>query len=571
MIHVVIFKNCNRNRCILVRRGHVVSVRGRVVDRCNGHRHVGGGQLAVLIGNHVGKRIRAVLVLRRRIENFAVHNRGRAFARCARNAKDGQLVAIGEVFVRIVCQHVQRRRRILVDGIRVIDRRRRVVRAQHVYGDVGFANVVFRLTVVCGDFEQIRSVIVRVRRVDERTVGLNHDRAVNRRMGRHQREGEAVLVDVCRGERSTQRGILFHAQAHRGYDRRVVDARNRNRVDRRRGFEPVADGEVNVHRAMRVLVWHDVDRLIPRGIRRQLNLRGLDQCSILGGDADDQVVDRAFRVAHHKVEGLRHVFQHRPTAAVQRVLGDDRRVVDRPNRYGHRSGRGGTARVRNRIGKGILAVVILGWRIGDARCGKGRRAVRRSGHRGHRKSFAFGIGVVCQHVEGRRCVLVNRRRVVARARRVVGRRYNQLCACARCFAAGVHHGIVKRDVSAKVAAQRGHRYLSAARVDHGAVLHVRNCDNAERSAFHIVIVGKQVHGLRSLWRGRLGAVGHRFRNGCFVIHRSRLIVDRRHDELEGRLGAERSVRCGHGDLDRSVCVFHRFDGDDHIVARSMGN
>ena len=203
-------------------------------------------------------------------------------------------------------------------------------------------------------------------------------------MGCHQREGEAVLIDVRRIQCSALRGILFHAQAHRGHDRRVVDARNRNRVDRRRGFEPVADGEVNVHRTVRVLVWHDVDRLIPRGVRGKLNLRGLDQRSVFGRNADDQIVDRAFRVADHKVEGLRNVFQHRPVAAAQRVLRDDRRVVDRTNRNGHRGGRSGSARVRNRIGKGILTVVILGRRIGDARRGKGRRAVRRGGHRGHR-------------------------------------------------------------------------------------------------------------------------------------------------------------------------------------------
>ena len=195
----------------------------------------------------------------------------------------------------------------------------------------------------------------------------------------------------------------------------------------------------------------------------------------------------------------------------------------------------------------------------------------RGGHRGHRKRLAFGIRVVRKHVKGRRCVLVNRRRVVARARRVVGRGHNQLCARACRFATGIHYGVVKRNVSVKVAVHRGNGHLTATRVDHGTVLHVRNCDNAQRAAFHVRVVRQQVHGLRGLRRGRFGTVGHRLGDGSLVILRNGLVVYRRNNQLERRFRAERAIRRGHTDLDRSVRVFHRLDGDDHVVTGSVRN
>ena len=358
--------------------------------------------------------------------------------------------------------------------------------------------------------ERVRPVVVLVRDVRERPADVRH-MAVGAVRMRFDRQRVAVGVGVVLQHVDVHGRVLGHRRRIVVRRRGVVLARDRHR--HRRGIraavtvvgrirEPVlhrfAHGEalelavrvvgepaVLVHRHRRA---HRAGRVIGRDGQRVAVIIGVVAQHAGCADGQRRVLVRAVRV----VVGLRGI--------VHRAHADE-----------HRGGVLAALAVVHRVGEAVGAVVAALRRVGQLAGGRfGHRAVSRLRERADAQRIVFRIGVVGQHVDHHRRVLVSFGRVVVRHRIVVdaGDRHRHRRRVAAAIA--VTDGVLEAVEAVVVRARRVRQHPVAA-VGHTAVNGVRERLDAQRI-------------------GRIGVVRQDVDpNGRVLGRRGRVVVGRRRD------------------------------------------
>ena len=371
----VIGQDTDRYRRVPLGHGHVIH---GVRHRRHGHRH--RGRLGHAARSHrVGEAVRAVPVRIRGIGNRV----GGTDVDCNR--------AVGAVadsrdprcaFEGVVGQDIDRHRRVFIRTLRVVhDVRHR----RHGYRHGGrFGHAVRRGGRVG---ETVRAVPVRIRRIGDRVVSVDHRRAVGaRRYARHRRRaGERIVgQDADRYRRIFIRAVrVIHGVRHR---------RHGHRHGGRFGHAVRRGGRI-------------VERIAAPPVRLR------------------RVADRVISVDHHSAVGALRYVRHRRRAG-ERIVGQHidryRRIFIRGThvihgvrhrRHGHRyRGRFGRTAGAGRVGKTIRAVPVVIRCVGDRVITVDRyRAVRALAYCRHRRRA--GDCIVGQHRDRRRRVLGRRCRV----------------------------------------------------------------------------------------------------------------------------------------------------------------
>ena len=121
----------------------------------------------------------------------------------------------------------------------------------------------------------------------------------------------------------------------------------------------------------------------------------------------DSIAVQIAIIAEH-VERCRSVF-----AQCRRIIHRHRNIIGRIDGQIDASGIRASGAVGNRIGERVGAVVIGVRRIGDGAVGvENHAAVIRLGNFGHAQGVAISIGIVGQHIDGNRSILVQGRRII---------------------------------------------------------------------------------------------------------------------------------------------------------------
>ncbi len=216
-VHIaVVRQHIHRHRGVFRRGRGVVHRHRRVIDRGDGHRHRGRGGAAVAVADGIADSVAAVVVGRRGIGQGAVgvdHHRAVAGA----GGGDRQAVA---VHIAVVGQHIHRHLGVFQRGGGVVGRHRRVI--DRGDGDRYRTRRAGAQSVTDLIGNGVAAVVVGRRRVGQRTVGVDHHRAVS---GRRRRHGQRITISigVIRQHVHRHRCIFRRGSAVRVGDRRRIN------------------------------------------------------------------------------------------------------------------------------------------------------------------------------------------------------------------------------------------------------------------------------------------------------------------------------------------------------------
>ena len=489
------------HRRIFVGGGGIVHRRRCRVGDGPGQR--GGDRAAVPIVRSQSDDIDAAIQLAGGIVDRAADDAGRGIdadpRRQARSAV-GQRIAVhvGEGVRQVIGD---------VFAIHVGDRRRRSVHDRcivdriHRDGDIGDIGAAFAIADFVGD--RVRAVEIGVRRVGDRAIGVDRDRAVCRGCADNG-QGVAVRIDVVRQHRNDDRRVLVgRGGIVHGIGRRVGDGVGEG--GRNGAAVPVIRGDRDGIDAARDLAGRIVDRAADdAGVR--VDRQTCRQSARAVGK----------RVAVHVGEIARNVGGH--CACIhpgdRGDGGGDGRVVR--GRDGHGDGAGGKAAIAiaDRVGDRVGAVEIGIRHIGDRAVGVDRDGTVRRNGAGHSQRIAVDIGVVTQRSDGDRGVFRSGGGVRIGDRRIVDRSHGHADGSGGETTVAIADGVGDRGGAVEIRGGREHdrpvgidrhRPVGRCRAGHG-----------QRVAVGVAVVAQDVDRHRRVFVGRSRIVdGHRD-----VVHRS---------------------------------------------------
>ncbi|RJR95314.1 hypothetical protein CS559_03105 [Dickeya solani] len=290
------------------------------------------------------------------------------------------------VHIAVVRQHIDGHRRVFQRGGRVVHRHRRVIdrRDAHRHGRGGGAAVA----VADGVADGVAAVVVGGRRIGQRTVGVDHHRAVSGRRGGH-RQAVAVHIAVIRQHIDRHRRVFQRGGRIIGRHRCIVHRRHRDRHNSGgRAALTVADGVADGVAAVVVG-------------RRRIGQRAVgvnDYRAVSGAGGSHRQ-----RIAVHIAVVRQHIHRHRRVfCGGRRVVDRHRCIVHRRDGHRYRTRRAGAQSVTDLIGNGVAAVVVGGRRIGQRTVGVDHHCAVPGAGRCHGQRITIGIGIIGQHVHRHR-------------------------------------------------------------------------------------------------------------------------------------------------------------------------
>ena len=396
----VVTRHATGDRTVFLARDRRRRSGRRIVDRVHADGDRAERRAALAVAHLIRERVRAVEVGGGRVGVAAVRvDRDGAVRRTAIGGKtEGQRVA-----VRIVPGELAGDRGVFAAGGRAARSRRRVVDRRDVDRDRSGRGPA--LAVGDGVGESVGTVVVGVRHVIERAVGIVRDSAVRGRAVRRQTEGQRIAIHIRRLDAAADRTVFLRAIGRVRRGRRVVDWRHIHR-DRAGCDTAIAVGHAIGERirAVEIRVRHIGVRTV--GIDRHHAVRRIT----VGRQGEGQRV--AVHIGRRQAAGDVAVFR-----AGRRTARREGRIVHR--RHIQRDGRGVRAAlpVGDGVGEAVGAVVIGGRRVGVAAVRIDRdRAVRRAAVLRQRESQRVAIRIGRRQLAGDRVIF----RAATRAVRGVG-------------------------------------------------------------------------------------------------------------------------------------------------------